>query len=68
MTKPKPTMSDVLRNTIQASGKPLLTIEQDTGIDRRSIGRFLRGERSLRLDKADALAEYFGLELRKREG
>jgi hypothetical protein len=29
--------------------------------------RFVRGDQSLRLDMADKLAEYFGLELTKRD-
>jgi DNA polymerase I-like protein with 3'-5' exonuclease and polymerase domains len=31
--------------------------------ERASLSRFVRGERSLRLDMADRLAKYFGLEL-----
>lgn len=57
------TMSEVLRKAIVESGVPLLTIEQETGIARASVRRFINGERSLRLDKADALAQYFDLSL-----
>jgi len=60
-------MSEVLRAAIKASGLPLLTIEQQTGADRASVRRFLRGQQSLRLDKADALAAYLGLYLTKGE-
>lgn len=67
MAKKRPTMSEVLRDAVKASGLPLLTIEQQTGVDRASVRRFLRGERSLRLDKADALAAYLGLYLTKGE-
>jgi plasmid maintenance system antidote protein VapI len=35
-------------------------------LKRASIMRFLRGEQSLRLDMADRLAAYFGLELRAK--
>jgi plasmid maintenance system antidote protein VapI len=59
----KNTMSEILRQAIINSGLPLLRIEQDTGVQRASISRFVRGERSLRLDLADKLAAYFGLEL-----
>jgi plasmid maintenance system antidote protein VapI len=41
-----------------------IAIERATGVKRASIMRFLRGETSLRLDMADRLAAYFGLELR----
>ena len=63
-TKTNSPISDLLRDTISDSGVPLLTIEQDTGVKRQSIMRFLRGERSLRLDIADKLAFYFKLELK----
>jgi plasmid maintenance system antidote protein VapI len=56
-------ISDALRRAILDSGLPLLRIEQDTGVQRASISRFVRGERSLRLDMADKLAVYFGLNL-----
>ena len=68
--KPRAPISDLLRKTISKSEQPLLKIERETGVKRASIMRFLRGERSLRLDIADKLAAYFGLELqptKKRE-
>jgi plasmid maintenance system antidote protein VapI len=64
-------ISDVLRQAIIDSCLPLLRVEQDTGVQRASISRFVRGERSLRLDMADRLAVYFGLTLtpiKKRKG
>jgi len=63
-TKAKSPISDLLRDTITDSEIPLLTIEQETGVKRQSIMRFLSRERSLRLDIADKLASYFKLELR----
>lgn len=63
------TMTDTLRRAILDSGLPLLRIAQDTGVQRASISRFIRGERSLRLDLADKLAAYFELRLRpERKG
>jgi plasmid maintenance system antidote protein VapI len=56
-------ITDVLRKAITDTGLPLLRIEQDTGVQRASISRFVRGERSLRLDAADKLAAYLGLSL-----
>jgi plasmid maintenance system antidote protein VapI len=65
----KNTMTAVLRKTIAESGMAHIAIERATGVKRASIMRFLRGETSLRLDMADRLADYFGLELRpKRKG
>jgi plasmid maintenance system antidote protein VapI len=44
-------------------------LERETSVTRASILRFVRGSQSLRLDMADRLAAYFGLELRaKRKG
>jgi plasmid maintenance system antidote protein VapI len=62
-------ISDVLRRAIAESGLAHIALERATGVQRASIARFMAGTQSLRLDKADALAAYFGLELRpKRKG
>ena len=69
MTGPKATMTDTLKKAIAESGKSLIGIQRETGVNRISLIRFMRGETSLRLDVADKLAVYFGLELRaKRKG
>jgi plasmid maintenance system antidote protein VapI len=60
-------ISDVLREAIRESGLPLLRIEKETGVQRASLSRFLRDERSLRLDMADKLAAYYGLRLAPTE-
>jgi hypothetical protein len=60
---PTPTLSDMLRQAIAECGEALIGLERATGVDRASIRRFLRGERSLRLDKADRLAAHLGLVL-----
>jgi hypothetical protein len=66
--RPKSAMTDVLQQAIQDSGFTLYRIAKDTGIVGTSLLRFMQGETSLRLDKADVLAEYLGLELvRKRK-
>ena len=59
------TMSDTLRRTIRDSGLTIYRIAKDTGVSQASLLRFMRGERSLRLDIADGLAEFFGLRLTK---
>jgi plasmid maintenance system antidote protein VapI len=65
MTKhePKTPMTDPLRQAIVDSGLPLLRLANETGVARASLIRFVRGDTSIRLDIADRLAEYFGLEL-----
>ena len=59
-------MTDVLKTAIEESGLSAYRISQDTGLVVSSILRFVNGETSLRLDKADLLAEYLGLELVKQ--
>ena len=60
-------LSDVLRRVIAQSGLSFKALERETGVVRQSLMRFARGERSLRLDMADKLAAYFGLELKVGE-
>jgi plasmid maintenance system antidote protein VapI len=43
-------------------------LERESGVKRQSMMKFVDGEQSLRLDVADRLAEYFGLEIVKRKG
>ena len=64
-SKSQPTMTDVLRAAIQESGLTPYRIAKDTGLVVTSIIRFINGETSLRLDKADVLAEYLKLNLVK---
>ena len=61
--KPKAPLTDPLRQAIADSGLPLLRLANETGIARASLIRFTRGDTSIRLDIADRLAVYFGLEL-----
>jgi plasmid maintenance system antidote protein VapI len=58
-------ISDLLRRTIAESGISYNALQKETGVTRASIMRFVRGDQYLRLDMADRLAAYFGLELRK---
>ena len=60
-------MTATLRQAIADSGLPMLTIANETGIQRASLIRFARGDQSLRLDVADQLAEYFGFALVPQE-
>lgn len=63
----KAPITDLLRRVIADSGIPLLRLSNETDVARASLIRFLRGETSLRLDVADKLAAYFGLELTQRK-
>lgn len=65
-TKAPKTLTETLRQAIRErleSGLPMLTLATETGIERASLIRFTRGDQSLKLDNADRLAAYFGLEL-----
>lgn len=62
-SKAQPTLTEVLRAAIDRSGLTLYRIGNATGIDPSNLGRFVRGDISLRLDKADRLAGYLGLRL-----
>jgi plasmid maintenance system antidote protein VapI len=59
-------ISDILRRTIIESAVSYLELQRSTRVSRASIMRFVRGERTFRLDMADRLAAYFGLELTER--
>ncbi len=59
-------MTRLLRQAIADSGMSFIGLERETGILRQSLMKFVRGEQSLRLDKADKLAAYFGIECRQK--
>lgn len=65
-SKPKAPLTGVLKNAIKESGMTRYEIAKRTGVPATSLMRFLRGETSLRLDKADAIAGCLGLELVKK--
>ena len=57
------TLTEILRRELPKMGS-LNSIEQRSGVKRQSIAKFLRGERFLRLDSADKLAAFLGIECR----
>jgi transcriptional regulator with XRE-family HTH domain len=65
-SKPKAPLTDVLKTAIQQSGLTRYEIAKRTGVPPTSLMRFMRGETSLRLDKADAITDCLGLELAKK--
>lgn len=65
-TTPK-TMTDTLRRAIAESGLSFKELQRRTGVVRQSLMKFARGEQSLRLDHADKLVEFFGMELTERK-
>jgi plasmid maintenance system antidote protein VapI len=59
-------MTELLRAAI-VDAPTLLSIEPDTGVKRAALRRFRDGRQSLRLDMADKLAAYFGVECRRTD-
>ena len=60
-------MTDALRAAILESELSYKRLEKETGVIRQSLMSFAQGGQSLRLDKADKLAEYFGIEITRRQ-
>ena len=63
--KERNAMTTVLLKAIRESGESLYAIARATGVDKVALGRFVARKQTLRLDRAEKLAYYFGLELRK---
>ena len=57
------TITDVLKRELRRAGS-LCGVERGSGVTRPSLSKFLRGKQSLRLDMADKLAAYLGIECR----
>ncbi|HEY3392413.1 MAG TPA: helix-turn-helix transcriptional regulator [Lacipirellulaceae bacterium] len=62
------TLTDSLRAAVAESELSFKALERETGVKRQSLMKFMAGEQSLRLDMADKLADYFGMEVIKRKG
>lgn len=56
-------MTTLLRKAL-LDAESLAAVERATGVKRQSLAKFMRVEQSLRLDLADRLAAYFGIESR----
>jgi hypothetical protein len=52
-----------LRDAIETSGATLYRISKDSGVSHAVLYRFAAGERQIKLDSADKLADYFGMKL-----
>ena len=59
------TMTKTLRQALRESELTVYAVAKATGMQTDSLYRFLEERSSLRLDLADRLAQFFGLELRK---
>ncbi len=61
------TLSEQLRTSIRDSGMSCYEIAKQAGTTPAVVGRFLKGERDLRLATADRLAAVLRLELTQRK-
>ncbi len=59
-------LSDTLRAAIRRSGKSLYQIAKDANVSQIVISRFLSGERDIRMETADRLAEALELKVATR--
>ena len=59
------TMTAALREAIAETSLPYAAIERETSIKRQDLLKFAAGDLSLRTDKADRLAQLFGLTIRR---
>jgi len=64
MTQGKPTMTELLRESLAAADS-IRGVAKATGLRHSSLLRFVHGRQSLRLDCAERLADYFGIESRR---
>jgi plasmid maintenance system antidote protein VapI len=58
--KEQATMTELLRQALLEC-QSLRAVERETGVIRQTMALFMSGKQSLRLDKADTLAAYFGI-------
>jgi hypothetical protein len=56
-------LSQQLRQAIESSGLTLYRVTVDAGLPYATVYRFYHGVRSLSLESADKLADYFGMRL-----
>ena len=61
------TMTEALLEAIAKSEKSFKAMERETGVLRQSLMKFAAGEQTIRLDSADTLAEYFGIQITRRK-
>ena len=59
-------MTMLLRQALKEA-ESLNGVAKATGVQKSSIVRFVNGEQTLRLDMAERLADYFGIECIRRK-
>jgi hypothetical protein len=61
-------LADQLREAIENSGRSINSIALAAGVPQPVLQRFVSGERDIRLETADKLADYFGMRLTRPKG
>jgi len=61
------TMTEAILESMAESELSFKSIERETGVLRQSLMKFAAGEQTIRLDAADKLAAFFGLEITRRK-
>ncbi len=57
------TMTEALKRAIADTGETFTELERATGVKRGSLLRFMRGDQTLLLEKADELAGHLGIQV-----
>lgn len=63
-SKPEISLTQILQESLRKVDSIRL-VAREAGVHHASLLRFLRGERTLRLDKAEALMDYFGIRVHR---
>ena len=61
------TITEAILEAIADSDMSFKALERETGVLRQSLMKFAAGEQTIRLDAADTLAEYFGIQITRRK-
>ncbi len=61
-------LANFLRKQIDATGKSLYRVSEETGISYAMLYRFYHGQRSIRLGTGEKLLDYLGLKIVQKKG
>lgn len=59
-------LAETIRRAMERDGRTLYRLAKDSGVNSAILGRFIRGERDLRLETASKLCAILVLELRPK--
>lgn len=59
-------LTEQLKRAIESSGLTRYAISKGTGIDQGQLSKFMKGETTLGIAKAEQLADFLGLEITLR--